>query len=87
MMREKTVFVHDKLIIWNINSLIINMMLCTHYHIVTYHFSNKNAPNVYASLSATEEQHKMSNLLFYNWSLSVVYSGQLSTTPCIQGIE
>jgi hypothetical protein len=49
MMREKTVFVHDKLITWNIDSIIINMMLCTHYYIVTYHFSNKNA-----SLSTTE---------------------------------
>jgi hypothetical protein len=86
MMREKTVFVHNKLITWNIDSLIINM-LCTHYYIVKYHFSNEYAPCVYASLSATEEQHKMSNLLFYNWSPSIVYHGQLLMTPCIQGIE
>jgi hypothetical protein len=68
MIREKTVFVHDKLITWNINNLIFNMMLCTHYYIVRYHFSDKNALYVYASLLATEEQYKMSNLLFYNWS-------------------
>jgi hypothetical protein len=37
-------------------------MLCTHYYIVTHHFSNKNAPYVYASLSVTEDQLKMTNL-------------------------
>jgi hypothetical protein len=42
MMREKTVFVHDKLIIWNINSLINNMMICTHYYIIIFVDLGKN---------------------------------------------